>query len=434
MTTSFTNRKTFQVDSKSLLSQASSWGQQFSNCVFFTDNDIPYPYDGFDTILAAGNISILDINCPNAFERLRKEDVSNSWLFGYFGYDLKNHLEELSSHNHDNQEAPPYNFFRPDHLIHFGKNAVVIETNGHPESILNDILKSGLEYSNRFPDITLHCDFEKEEYIEAVRALQGHIERGDVYEINFCVHFHSQPTKLDPLSLFWHLNKQSPAPFAGLLKFNQHYIICASPERFLKKQDNKLISQPIKGTIRRGKNNKSDKELRQQLLHSDKDRTENLMIVDLVRNDLARSSQTGSIEVEELFGIYSFQQVHQMISTITSTLPSKSHYVDAIENAFPMGSMTGAPKIRVMQLIEKYERSKRGVYSGAAGFITPTGEFDFNVVIRSVIYNASTGILSFGVGSAITYDSIPESEYEECLLKAKGIFSALQAYQGQLSH
>jgi para-aminobenzoate synthetase component 1 len=160
-------------------------------------------------------------------------------------------------------------------------------------------------------------------------------------------------------------------------------------------------------------------------LQSEKEKAENLMIVDLVRNDLARSSKTGSVKVEELFGIYSFSQVHQMISTVSSQIKETTSAVEAIKNAFPMGSMTGAPKVMAMELIEKYENTKRGLYSGAIGYFAPNSDFDFNVVIRSIQYNESKQYLNFEVGSAITYDSDANLEYEECLLKAQAMMKAL---------
>ncbi|MEM9981316.1 MAG: anthranilate synthase component I family protein, partial [Bacteroidota bacterium] len=219
----------------------------------------------------------------------------------------------------------------------------------------------------------------------------------------------------------------SPMPFATFLKLQHQYLLGASPERFLKKQGKQLISQPIKGTAKRSKQPVEDQRIRQQLYQSEKERAENLMIVDLVRNDLARSAVVGSVKVTELFGIYSFPQVHQMISTVKATLRDNITWVEALKNAFPMGSMTGAPKIKAMQLIEKYERTKRGLYSGAVGYVTPTGDFDFNVVIRSILYNAQAQYLSFQVGSAITYDALPAQEYEECLLKASAIIKTLAA-------
>ena len=202
-------------------------------------------------------------------------------------------------------------------------------------------------------------------------------------------------------------------------------MLCGSPERFLRKKGRQLISQPIKGTIRRGVTQQEDEVLRQQLHQSLKDRAENVMIVDLVRNDLARSCQAGTVRVPELFGTYPFRQVWQMISTVTGQQHEQVDWLAAIKNAFPMGSMTGAPKVMSMQLIEKYEKSRRGLYSGAVGYITPNRDFDFNVVIRSILYNQIRQYLSFQVGGAIVYDSDPEQEYQECLLKAKGMLKAL---------
>jgi len=225
--------------------------------------------------------------------------------------------------------------------------------------------------------------------------------------------------------LFLRLNELAKAPFSSFYKKNNQYLLCASPERFLKKQGQQLISQPIKGTIKRGNTPVEDSGLQTALQHSTKDRAENVMIVDLVRNDLTRSSQTGTIRVEELFGVYPFEQVNHMISTITSTLRENVHAVDVIRHTFPMGSMTGAPKVMSMQLIEQYEQTRRGLYSGTVGYFTPEGDFDFNVVIRSMLYNASSRYLSFQVGGAIVYDSVPEREYEECLLKAKAMLETV---------
>jgi para-aminobenzoate synthetase component 1 len=230
---------------------------------------------------------------------------------------------------------------------------------------------------------------------------------------------------LNPVETYLRLSEISSAPFGAYYKLNDKYLLCSSPERFMKKAGNKLISQPIKGTIKRGGTDEEDIELKHSLLNDVKERAENVMIVDLVRNDLAKSCRPGSVKVEELFGIYTYPTVHQMISTVTGELDEQTHFIDALRNAFPMGSMTGAPKIEVMKLIEYYETTKRGLFSGSVGYITPDGDFDFNVVIRSLFYNEANKYLSYSTGGAITYDSIPEKEYEECMLKAKGIMKAL---------
>jgi para-aminobenzoate synthetase component 1 len=246
-----------------------------------------------------------------------------------------------------------------------------------------------------------------------------------VYELNLCQEFYAENIALDPLRVFWRLMAASPAPFAGFVRWHDHFLLCASPERFLSRQGSQLISQPIKGTIRRGATPAADAQQRHALLHDEKERAENLMIVDLVRNDLARLAQTGTVRVPELFGLYPFRHLWQMISTVTAELRPGADLVDALHAAFPMGSMTGAPKIRAMQLIEQYENSRRSLYSGSLGYAWPTGEFALNVVIRSLQYRQDTGYLSFQVGSAITYDSDPEREYEECLLKAQALLEVL---------
>jgi para-aminobenzoate synthetase component I len=222
------------------------------------------------------------------------------------------------------------------------------------------------------------------------------------------------------------LNDLSRAPFAAFMRWKDRYLLSGSPERFLQKKGDILRSQPIKGTRRRGTTSAEDESIRAELAACEKDRAENVMIVDLVRNDLARNCLPGSVVVDELFGIHTFQTVHQMISTVRGTLRPDAHPMQALRDAFPMGSMTGAPKVRAMELIEHYERSRRGLYSGAVGYWTPGGDFDFNVVIRSLLYNAADRYLSYHVGGAIVYDSAGEQEYEECLLKGEAMQKAVK--------
>jgi len=186
------------------------------------------------------------------------------------------------------------------------------------------------------------------------------------------------------------------------------------------------MRQGIKGTAKRSQVEKEDQELIQNLRNDQKERSENIMIVDLVRNDLSKTATKGSVEVKELCKVYTFRQVHQMISTVVSKVDSKTSPVDIICSTFPMGSMTGAPKISAMEIIENLEASKRGLYSGAIGYITPKGDFDFNVVIRSILYNEKKQYISYTVGGAITAKSDPDKEYEECLIKAKAMREVLE--------
>lgn len=404
-----------------LLQKALHWA---NSEVFFSlhlNNNIAYPHSGFEEILAVGAKRKLLAETGNAFESL-KQFHQNTWLFGYLGYDLKNEVEKLNSENIDHVEFPPISFFEPEHIIFFEEEGIWIES--EDMDLIDTILSTQiLNIDSQFT--APNASVNKAEYIQHIEALRNHIEEGDCYEINFCQEFHGEVLNWNPVETFLELNRVSPKPFACFQKHNQHYILSASPERFIKKEASKIISQPIKGTRPRGSSMAEDEALKMELRNSEKEMAENMMIVDLVRNDLARTAKSGTVKVEEMFGIYSFQQVHQMISTIVSEAKNNVHFVDIIQNAFPMGSMTGAPKVKVMQLIEHYENTKRGAFSGAAGYMKPSGDFDFNVLIRSLFVNTETMKYSFQVGSAITYDSIAEEEYEECLVKAKALFEVL---------
>jgi para-aminobenzoate synthetase component 1 len=253
----------------------------------------------------------------------------------------------------------------------------------------------------------------------------SHIHRGDIYEANFCQEFYAQ-AKLNSLETYFKLNKIAQAPFSTFLKNGDKFLLSSSPERFLKKEGLDITSQPIKGTTKRSEHPEKDEHLKTVLESDPKERSENIMIVDLVRNDLSKIAQKGTVNVTELCQIHSFKQVHHMISTVQAkALPTISP-VNIIAATFPMGSMTGAPKISAMKIIEALENTKRGLYSGGVGYFTPNGDFDFNVVIRSILYNASKSYLSFSVGSAITSKSTPENEFEECLVKAKAMRSVLE--------
>ena len=415
--------------SDSFKEKALIWASSFSHCTYFNNNNIlKYPYGPFNDLLAVGAQSVVNFSDQNNFEELKDYfNLHPDWMIGYFAYDLKNQIETLQSNNPDHVEFPDISFYIPEHLLFFNGNTLYIESNTAPDKILKAINQTKNQIQGEQKEPILSHNTSREQYISTVNKLRNHILEGDIYEINYCMEFSASETEINPLYTYQQLTRLSPTPFSVYHKFENRYLICASPERFLKKQSRKLISQPIKGTARRGSSSYEDEIIKQRLRTDEKELAENMMIVDLVRNDLARSSETGTVKVDEMFGIYTFRQLHQMISTVTSELRTDVHFIDAIKNAFPMGSMTGAPKVKVMELIEKYEQAKRGLYSGAMGYITPWGDFDFNVVIRSLLFNTDTKKLSFQVGSAITYDSIPEQEYEECLLKAKAIMQTLGA-------
>ncbi len=399
--------------------------------------------EDWECLVAAGAVSALEVNAGQAFEQLRlfRDDKKGDWLFGFFGYDLKNETERLSSQNFDGIGLPDLGFFQPEVVVGIrdkgkGRKEFFIEIQAigrKPEEVFEEIKTAKPDASSmtkgKNVKIELQPRMSKAEYLEKVEAIRQHIVEGDLYEMNLCQEFFAENAELAPVAVFERLNEIGKAPFSTFMRWRDRYLLSASPERFLKKEGQKVISQPIKGTRRRGSSSKEDDKIRQGLLNSEKDRAENVMIVDLVRNDLARNCIPGSVQVEELFGIYTFETVHQMISTVSGILKNDAMTNDEMTipvlcDAFPPGSMTGAPKVMAMELIEKYEKTRRGLYSGAVGYFSPEGDFDFNVVIRSILYNAAERYVSAQVGGAIVYDSVPEEEYEECLVKAEAMLRA----------
>lgn len=405
-------------------SKALQWAASFKTASYFDSNGYSDPYSAFDTLIAAGTSTEIKTFSRHAFNELQSFlDKQQCWIPGFLSYDLKNEIEDLQSSNPDHLNFPDLHFFVPEHLILI-KGGEVKVLSSMPDIIEHIHKSSGSDPINFKGHIKSR--YTHDEYISTVQHLQDHIRRGDIYEVNFCQEFYAENVVLDPVSAFSELNRISPTPFANFFKSGNQYIISATPERFLSKKGNKLISQPIKGTARRSSDPQEDKQIKSELRNNSKEQAENVMIVDLVRNDLSKCAVNGTVRVEELFGIYSFPQVHQMISTVVCDIDPALSNTQLIKRTFPMGSMTGAPKIMAMQLIDEYERTKRGIFSGATGYFAPNGDFDFNVIIRSLLYNAGSKYLSFQVGSAITFDSDPEKEYEECLLKAEAIREVLK--------
>lgn len=358
--------------------------------------------------------------------------VEHSWKVGYISYDYKNNIEELTSNHTDNIGFDEEFFFTPELLFQISKNTIEvlynedIYTEKKVLEMLNEVGNSKIITTSNIA-IKTQPKITKQTYLDNVEHLKSHIQQGDIYEINYCQEFYANEVEINPIELYFKLNKKSPTPYSCFVKHNHNYLLSASPERFIKKQGNKISSQPIKGTIKRGATLEEDEQLKNKLQTDPKERSENIMIVDLVRNDLSKIATRNSVKVEELCEIYTFPQVHQMISTISAEAKPEVDFKTIIHALFPMGSMTGAPKIRAMELIEQYEHSKRGLYSGTVGYIKPNGDFDFNVVIRSILYNSSSKKISYFVGGAITSLSEPEKEYEECLLKAKAINEVLSS-------
>ncbi len=404
-------------------------------CYLDSNNYPNYPYSTFGSLFAIDAIDMISVDkdCLAQFDsfRLKHQD----WMFGFLNYDLKNEIETaLTSGNIDHIQNSLLHFFVPKYLVKIENGKVEVgirsESEGESESLLSDF-KNLISFTKPLTthDSRLTTEIQhrisKQDYVSTIEKIKTHIQLGDIYEMNFCQEFYAENAEINPVSVFQKLNQLSKAPFTSFFKNGENYLMCASPERFLKRQNNTLISQPIKGTRKRIQDKKQDNLLKQQLFFDEKERSENVMIVDLVRNDFSRIAVKNSVEVEELFGIYSFEQVHQMISTVTCTIPQDLSFSEIIRAVFPMGSMTGAPKIAAMELIEQYEPTKRGLFSGAVGYMTPKGNFDFNVVIRSILYNEQNQYVSIQAGSAITIDCDAEKEYEECLLKAKAMLEAL---------
>jgi para-aminobenzoate synthetase component 1 len=404
-----------------------NWTKRLNTFCFFDNHQYQVAPNAVECMLAAGIKSQLKAEAGEALERLQQFiNGKSGWLFGHLGYDLKNEIEELSSSNPDSIQFPGLFFFEPEIVIRFNEKEMIIEAT-NPEQVFEEIMNAGVPALPVWKQVNIKNRITKKEYITIIEKLKEHILRGDCYEINFCQEFFAEHAVIDPLSVYKSLGAVSPNPFSALYKMNDRWLFCASPERYLKKLGNKILSQPIKGTSKRiNSDDEKDMLSKDELKYSVKDRSENVMVVDLVRNDLAKVCNEGTVMVEELFGIYSFPQVHQMISTVSGQLKPGVLFSEIIRATFPMGSMTGAPKKRVMELIEEYEKTKRGIFSGAVGYISPENDFDFNVVIRSILYNAETNYLSYQAGSGITFYSDPEKEWEECLLKAEAMKKVLE--------
>lgn len=353
-----------------------------------------------------------------------------SWVFGYMSYDLKNDVENLKSTNHDGLKFPEMIFFRPKLVLEISEKEHSVKYNGagfteqEIDNLLDDIIKIN-PYEKEEIISPLKQRTSREKYLQSASKILDHIHRGDIYEMNYCHEFFLENVSLNPWLVYQKLNTLTRAPYSCFMRWENLHVMSGSPELFLKKKENKIYSKPIKGTIKRGRNLVEDEALIKELKNDQKERSENVMIVDVVRNDLSRSAKNNSVQVEELCKIYSFETVHQMISTITSEVSDGTSNVEVLKHSFPMGSMTGAPKIRAMKLIEELEDFKRGVYSGAIGYFEPEGDFTFNVIIRSILYNSTNKYCSFAAGGALTALSIPEKEYEETLLKADAMKKAI---------
>jgi para-aminobenzoate synthetase component 1 len=413
----FTTFSFQQEELQTLKDKMLNWLSPFSIFAYLDNNNYKQAPCRFELLIGAGALHTFD----------SPEGQEGNWLFGHFAYDYKNVIEpRLHSSNSEKTGFQDSFFFSPEVVLCIPAGTCELQiyaAHESPEAIWQQLLQAGTEMPRMelAGGLPWKTEFTRDAYMDTVEAIRRHIKEGDCYELNFCTASYVTQTKIDPVAAFCRLNKLNPAPFAALYRNNDAWLICASPERFLFRDGIEVYSQPIKGTAGRSKDIAEDEQLKKALLLNEKERAENVMITDLVRNDLAKSSLPGSISVPELFGLYTYPTVHQLISTVKGTLKENIANNEIIRNAFPMGSMTGAPKVMVMELIERYERSRRGIYSGTVGYIMPGGDFDFNVVIRSLLYNAEHHYLSYQTGGAITYDSVAAQEWEEVRLKAKAM-------------
>jgi para-aminobenzoate synthetase component 1 len=447
-------KATFAINNYSVFKQQMlSWANQFNICCFLDNHQYQTPYNSVECLLAVNAVSSFT-STPNTLKDFTQfEQTKNDWLFGHVSYDFKNELHGLTSNHHDGIQFPDFFFFQPETVIELSQESVEISCiNSIPESVFKEIglmnneqltidneqrttnseqLTTNNEQrttSNEIRVTNITPRITKEIYLQTIEQLKKHILRGDCYEINFCQEFYATNVTINPLETYQKLAEISPNPFSCFYKLEDKFLLCASPERYIKKQGTQIISQPIKGTFKRNVHNPEiDIANKNALQNSSKDKAENVMVVDLVRNDFSKICTEASVKVDELFAVYTFPQVYQMISTISGTVAPQTNLADVLAATFPMGSMTGAPKQKVMELTEQYEQTKRGIYSGCVGYIAPNKDFDFNVVIRSITYNAQNQYLSYQVGGGITYNSHAESEYEECLLKAEAMRRVLNS-------
>ena len=420
--------KTFVIEnSDAFAAQCVLWSKQFREVIVLDSNEHKLPYHSIDKMIACD--AMTSIQTDDFLQLKEYQSHIRDWCFGFITYDVKNQVFDVTSLNNDELEFYEMSFFQPKRLITIKDTTVEFAYLGccddEIESDYNEIITTHIStsYSDESIDLMPRVSFER--YQEQFNKAIQYIKRGDTYELNYCVEFYHSGTAINPYSFYNVLNNQAKSSFASFVKWNNTFAMCASPERYLKKLGTKVVSQPIKGTAKRGKTEGEDEQLIQDLKAHPKERAENVMIVDLVRNDLSKIATKNSVKVEELCEVYSFSHVHQMISTVSCEVEFSTQPLDIVFETFPMGSMTGVPKKRTLEIIEELEDHKRGLYSGTIGYITPENDFDFNVVIRTLLYNSSKKYLSLSVGSAVTYNANAEDEYKECLLKASAIRNLL---------
>lgn len=389
----------------------------FDYAMYLNSNGYNDPYGRINSLLCGSNncIAVPDLNW-NEFKaqlNLNTEKLKAT----IFSYELKNKFDRLKSHNKPMFGFPLAGFFIPEYYALQHRMG---------ETVTEGALNFRKTKVPEQPEVIqkMSAETSREAYHEQFNRIRFHLKRGDIYEVNLCIRFSGIIKNLDPVTLYEHLNNDAPSPFSALVKWHDSWIVCSSPERYLQKSESTVISQPIKGTIRRTGIEETDNRNIQLLKNSAKEKAENLMIVDLVRNDLSHFALQDSVKVVESCGIYPYNRVFQMISTVEAQLEKQIGLAELLETSFPMGSMTGVPKIRALQIADDIETFCREMYSGSLGYAL-NHDFDLNVVIRSYLYHKPSGCLAFSTGSAITLQSEADKEYDECLLKAESLQKCL---------
>lgn len=418
-------------DSHQIKSKLIQWADQFEEVVWLDSNDYPNSHNNYQAILAVEAERFFRTDSIKALDELKEYRKTNKdWLFGYLSYDAANLGVTQTNQKSDLLQFSKLNFFHPRKIFILKKNRIEIHYSSEKQdeiekdwNSINEIIPK--KPSHKKLNLDVKARLSKQDYLDKVKTIISYIDQGKIAEINFCQEFYTQANLEHPLTVYQHLNKISKTPFAAYLRLNDKYVMCASPERYLSHTDGEVKAQPIKGTAKRKKKELEDQQFRIALENNEKEVLENTIATEMIVNELYAIAEEGSVQVTELSKAYTFEQVHQLISTIVCQLHPKLEAIDAIIATYPMGSMTGIPKESSLSIIDELENFNRSLYSGSIGYFAPNDDFDFNVVIRSILYNATTNYVSFAAGGAITALSDPEKEYEECMVKVKAMAEVL---------
>lgn len=423
------------ADVPKIKNQLIQWANQFEHVVWLDSNAYPDSDKTYEAILAVDADSVFKSDSSDALNELKKYRKTNKdWLFGYLSFDAgaPSSPHKIANEKEDNLQFQKLHFFHPKKIFFLKKDSIEIHYKSDNEkelkvdwNAINNIeVKEGLQND---PNLQIQSRLSKQTYLDKIKTIQEYIEQGKVTEVNFCQDFFTYARLENPLAVYKQLNDISKTPFASYVRMEEKYVMCASPERYLSNTNGMLKSQPIKGTAKRKENILEDRKMRLALEEDEKEITENVIITEMVVDEMYAIAEEGSVRITELCKAYSFKQVHQLISTVVCHLKPELDAIDAIQATYPMGSMTGIPKDTTLEVIEELEDFNRGLYSGSIGYFAPNDDFDFNVVIRSILYNAKNEYVSFAAGGAITALSNPENEYEEIMLKVKAMEQVLGA-------